>query len=86
MRRCRALCGVLRGAVDAEWLQDGITHLFGHIALQDHAAIDDRDHMIEDHCSRRKAAPERGERRAFRPCGRMGPSKSKPPEQPWAIG
>ena len=42
----------LRGvacAVDAEWLQNGVTHLFVHIALQDNAAVDDGDHVIEDH-------------------------------------
>ncbi len=36
-------------AVDAEWLQDGVTHLFRHVALQDNAAVDDRDHVIENH-------------------------------------
>ena len=51
----QALQGTLRGVargIDTEWLQDAVTNLFLHIALQDHAAIDDRDHVIEHHSSR----------------------------------
>ena len=36
-------------AVDAEWLQNSVAHLFCHIALQDNAAVNDGDYVIEDH-------------------------------------
>ncbi len=36
-------------AVNAEWLQHGISHLFVHIALQDNAAINDCYYVIENH-------------------------------------
>src|ERR1700676_1620301 len=53
----QALQGTLRGVargIDTEWLQDAVTNLFLHIALQDHAAIDDRAHVIEHPGSRRQ--------------------------------
>ena len=36
-------------AIDAEWLQNGVAHFFCHIALQDNAAVNDRDYVVEDH-------------------------------------
>ena len=47
------LRGVARG-IHTEWLQDAVANLFLHIALQDHGAVDDRDHVIEHHGSRRQ--------------------------------